>query len=104
MGTVHFSVSLAQPVKMYKALMLIFALAVAASQAPRLGNNYRYNSGYNNGYDLGNSYDNYGSYNLGYNNNYGYNYGYQQRTIHKRSPFKRDSPSSFSPSLDKVTP
>merc|ERR1711950_33437 len=98
MGTVHFSVSLAQPVKMYKALLLIFALAVAASQASRLGNNYGYNSGYSNGYDLGNSYDNYGSYNLGYNNNYGYNNnGYQQRTIHKRSPKRIGFPIKFLP-------
>merc|ERR1712008_141368 len=88
MGTIHFSVSLAQPVKMYKQLLLIFALAMAAAYASELGykgynelgykghNNYGYNSGYSNGYNLGGSYSNYG-----YNN-----YGYQQHSVHKRSP------------------
>merc|ERR1719201_120128 len=86
-STIHFSVSLAQPVKMYKQLLLIFALAMAAAYASELGykgynkigfkgyNDYRYNSGYSNGHNLGGSYG-----------NYGYNYGYQQHSLHKRSP------------------
>merc|ERR1712018_482902 len=109
MGTVHFSVSLAKPVKMYKELLLIVALAVAATHGspfkkgfpikflPIIGKreaepSYGYRSQV---YD----HNNYG-YNLG-PNNYGYNYGYQQHSIHKRSPFKKGFPIKFLPLIGK---
>merc|ERR1712154_181421 len=103
MGTVHFSVSLAKPVKMFKELLLIVALAVAAAHGspfkkgfpikflPLIGKreaepSYR---------SYVNNYSNYG-YNLGQNNN-----GYQQLSIHKRSPFKKGFPIKFLPLIGK---
>merc|ERR1711879_844527 len=103
MGTVHFSVSLAKPVKMFKEFLLVLALAAAAAHGspfkkgfpikfkPIFGKReaepiYGYRSQV---YDY-NNYD----YNLGHNN-YGYNYGYQQHLIHKRSPFKKGFPIKF---------
>merc|ERR1711992_493061 len=97
MGTVHFSVSLAKPVKMYKELLLIVALAVAATHGspfkkgfpikflPIIGKReaepvYGYRS---------QVYD---------HNNYGYN---QQHSIHKRSPFKKGFPIKFLPIIGK---
>merc|ERR1739844_401614 len=70
---------------MYKQILLIFALAMAAAFASELGykgyNDYGYNHGYNNHYDLGDSYNNYGY------NSYGYNsYGYDSHRLHRRSP------------------
>merc|ERR1712018_205391 len=80
MGTFCFAVLLARPHKMYKQVLLMFALAMATACATKYGhgyNDYSYSLGYND-HD---SFSNYDRYN--YN---GHDHHARNSHLHKRSP------------------
>merc|ERR1712018_424444 len=81
MGIFCLSVRLAQPHKMYKQVLLIFALAMATACATKYGYGYNDHS-YNLGYNDHDSFSNYDQYNY---NSYGHHGGNSR--LHKRTVF-----------------